>query len=209
VPDVFCDVSTWAAALFFRVIRMAEEFRVPIDHPRRREAAHEAMMGGSTARLYWGRHIGQQHWPKPSLDLRERIDKKPGRAQTDNPHGLFFFAPFELAILERLFSAFEIRPSLKINICHFRIDLVHLLYVPILVIDVSVAAPPAYQFAHCRFPFCASGRCIEQQQHRPSRALIHYPLADGVGHWSASTLTAYGLRSSSGSLAKFAAIRFA
>lgn len=75
------------------------------------------------------------------------------RAEADNLEGLFYFAPFELAILERLFSALEVRPCLKTNIYHFRINLVHLLHVPILVVDVSVATPPAYQIAHCRFPF--------------------------------------------------------
>jgi hypothetical protein len=29
--------------------------------------------------------------------------------------------------------------------------------VPILIINVSGAAPPAYQFAHCRFPFALQG----------------------------------------------------
>ena len=60
-------------------------------------------------------------------------------------------------MLKRPFGAFEIRPSLKTNIYHFRVDLVHLLHVPILIINVSGAAPPAYQFAHRRFPFALQG----------------------------------------------------
>ena len=56
--------------------------------------------------------------------------------------------PCKLAVLDRPFSAFEIRPRLKSDICHFRIVFVDLLYVPILVINVSGAAPPAYQCAH-------------------------------------------------------------
>jgi len=67
-------------------------------------------------------------------------------------------------MLKRPFGAFEIRPSLKTNICHFRVDLVHLLlHVPILIINVSGAPPRLLITLLIAVFLCASGRCIEQQ----------------------------------------------
>ena len=65
-------------------------------------------------------------------------------------------------MLKRPFGAFEIRPSLKTNICHFRVDLVYLLHVPILIINVSGAPRLLISLLIAVF-LCASGRCIEQQ----------------------------------------------
>ncbi len=91
-----------------------------------------------------------------SRQTREKIRGAPRKGRLYSPQApsraYFWLAPFKLAILDSPFRAFQIRPSLQSNICHFRIDLVYLLNVPILVIDVSVAAPSAYQFAHAFFP---------------------------------------------------------